>query len=141
MRVVDARQTFLGIWIRRVIEGEPIEIWGDGRQIRDFNYVDDVVDAMLLVARRDEANGKIYNLGSTEIINLQDLAKKLIALNGGGGCTVIPFPPNRKAIDIGDYYSDYSLIRNTLGWEPQVDLDEGLYRTLHYYRKHREQYW
>ncbi|HZQ05285.1 MAG TPA: NAD-dependent epimerase/dehydratase family protein, partial [Anaerolineae bacterium] len=86
MRVVDARQTFLGIWIRRVIEGEPIEIWGDGRQIRDFNYVDDVVDALLLVASRDEANGKIYNLGSTEIINLHDLAKKLIAHNGGGEC-------------------------------------------------------
>ncbi|RIK20588.1 MAG: NAD-dependent epimerase, partial [Chloroflexi bacterium] len=77
MRVKDARQTFLGIWLKRVIDKEPIEIWGDGLQLRDFNYVDDVVDAMLLAAASDKANGQIYNLGSAEIINLKDLAQKL----------------------------------------------------------------
>lgn len=141
MRVKDARQTFLGIWIKRVLDSEPIEIWGDGTQIRDFNYVDDVVEAMLLVASSDEANGRIYNLGSDETINLRDLAAKLIALNGGGECRLVPFPPDRKAIDIGDYYSDYRLIRGKLGWKPQVSLDEGLKRTLDYYRRYREQYW
>lgn len=141
MRVKDARQTFLGIWIKRVLEAKPIEIWGNGLQIRDFNYVDDVVEAMLLTAASDEANGQIYNLGSDEIINLSDLANKLITLNRGGGCNIIPFPPDRKAIDIGDYYSDYSLIQNKLGWAPRVNLDEGLTRTLEYYRKYREYYW
>ncbi len=141
MRVKDARQTFLGIWLKRVIDGEPIEIWGDGLQLRDFNYVDDVVDAMLLAAANDAANGKIYNLGSAEIINLKDLAHKLLALNGGGQCNIIPFPPDRKAIDIGDYYSDFSLIRGELQWQPRVDLNEGLRRTLEYYRKHRGEYW
>lgn len=141
MRVKDARQTFLGIWLKRVIDKEPIEIWGDGLQLRDFNYVDDVVDAMLLAAASDKANGQIYNLGSAEIINLKDLAQKLIALNGGGQCNIIPFPPDRKAIDIGDYYSDFTLIRNALQWEPRVDLDNGLRRTLEYYRKHRAEYW
>lgn len=141
MRVKDARQTFLGIWLKRVIDDEPIEIWGDGLQLRDFNYVDDVVDAMLLTAANDAANGKIYNLGSDEIINLKDLAHKLIALNSGGQCNIIPFPPDRKAIDIGDYYSDFNLIRQELDWQPRVDLEEGLYRTLEYYRKHRQEYW
>ncbi|MCG3142332.1 MAG: CDP-paratose 2-epimerase [Anaerolineae bacterium] len=141
MRVKDARQTFLGIWLKRVIDKEPIEIWGDGLQLRDFNYVDDVVDAMLLAAASDKANGQIYNLGSAEIINLKDLAQKLIALNGGGQCNIIPFPPDRKAIDIGDYYSDFNLIRSELQWEPRVALDEGLHRTLEYYRKHRAEYW
>ena len=141
MRVKDARQTFLGIWLRRVIEGEPIEVWGDGLQLRDFNYVDDVVDALLLVAACDEANGQIYNLGSDETINLRELAARLIALNGRGECKIIPFPPDRKAIDIGDYYSDFGLIRRTLGWTPQVGLEEGLHRTLAYYRKYREHYW
>jgi len=141
MRVKDARQTFLGIWLKRVIDKEPIEIWGDGLQLRDFNYVDDVVDAMLLAAASDKANGQIYNLGSAEIINLKDLAQKLIALNGGGQCNIIPFPPERQAIDIGDYYSDFTLIRNALQWEPRVDLDNGLRRTLEYYRKHRAEYW
>lgn len=140
MRVKDARQTFLGIWIRRVLEEQPIEIWGDGLQIRDFNYVDDVVEAMLRVAESDSANGQIYNLGSAETINLADLGKKLIALNGGGQCNIIPFPPDRKAIDIGDYYSDFSLLRDSLAWTPQVNLDEGLTRTLEYYRRYREYY-
>ncbi len=141
MRVKDARQTFLGIWIKRVLDEQPIEIWGDGLQLRDFNYVDDVVEAMLLAAAREEANGQIYNLGSDEIINLKDLAHKLIALNGGGECNIIPFPPDRKAIDIGDYYSDYALIQKNLNWVPRVNLNEGLTRTLEYYRKHREYYW
>jgi UDP-glucose 4-epimerase len=141
MRVKDARQTFLGIWIKRVLDGEPLDIWGDGMQLRDFNYVDDVVAAMLLAAASDEANGSIYNLGSDEIINLRDLAQKLIALNGRGECRITPFPPERQAIDIGDYYSDYRLIQNTLGWRPAVGLDEGLSRTLEYYRAHKEHYW
>lgn len=141
MRVKDARQTFLGIWIKRIIEDEPIEIWGDGLQIRDFNYVDDVVDALLLTASSDAANGKIYNLGGDETINFCDLAAKLIALNGAGEYKIVPFPPDRKVIDIGDYYSDFSLIRQQLGWEPQVDLGEGLHRALEYYRKHRQEYW
>lgn len=141
MRVKDARQTFLGIWIKRVLASEPIEIWGDGLQIRDFNYIDDVIDALLLAAASEEANGQIYNLGSEETINLRDLAARLIELNGGGECRIIPFPPDRKAIDIGDYYSDYRLIRGRLGWKPRVSLDVGLRRTLEYYREFREQYW
>jgi len=141
MRVKDARQTFLGIWIRRLIEGETIEVWGDGTQIRDFNYVDDVVDAMLLAAATDDANGQIYNLGSDETINLRDLAALLVGLVGGGSFRVIPFPADRKPIDIGDYYADYRRIRGKLGWTPKVSLREGLARTLEYYRKYREHYW
>jgi len=141
MRVKDARQTFLGIWIRRLIEGETIEVWGDGTQIRDFNYVDDVVDAMLLVAATDDANGQVFNLGSDETINLRDLVTLLVEINGGGQYRVIPYPPDRKPIDIGDYYADYRRIRTKLGWTPQVSLREGLTRTLEHYRRYREHYW
>jgi UDP-glucose 4-epimerase len=141
MRVKDARQTFLGIWIRRLIEGEPIEIWGDGTQIRDFNYVDDVVDALLLAAMTEDSNGQVFNLGSEETINLRDLAALLVEINGGGDCRIIPYPPDRKPIDIGDYYADYRRIRGKLGWTPKVSLREGLTRTLEYYRQYREHYW
>jgi UDP-glucose 4-epimerase len=141
MRVKDARQTFLGIWIKRVLDGHAIDIWGDGQQIRDFNYVDDVVEAMLLSAASETANGKIYNLGNDETINLLNLAKKLIATNDGGECNVIPFPPDRKVIDIGDYYSDFTLARTELNWSPKINLDEGLARTLHFYRQYRRHYW
>jgi UDP-glucose 4-epimerase len=141
MRVKDARQTFLGIWIKSLIEGQPLEIWGDGTQIRDFNYVDDVVEALLLAASAEEANGQVYNLGSDETINLRDLAALLTEIYGGGSSRIVPFPPNRRSIDIGDYYADYRLIQGKLGWRPKVNLREGLKHTLEFYQKYREHYW
>ncbi len=141
MRVKDARQTFLGIWIRLLIEGEPINVFGDGLQLRDFNYVDDCVEAILLAGASDAANGKVFNLGSTEVVGLKALAEMMVDLEEGGAFELIPFPPERKAIDIGDYYSDYSLITQELGWAPKVSLQEGLKKTLAYYKKHQTHYW
>jgi UDP-glucose 4-epimerase len=141
MRVKDARQTFLGVWIKRLVDGEPIEVWGDGMQIRDFNYVDDVVDALLRAATTDDAYGQVYNLGSDETINLRDLAALCVEVNSGGDYRVIPFPHERKSIDIGDYYADYRKIRGKLGWQPHISLREGLKRTLEFYRANKEKYW
>jgi dTDP-glucose 4,6-dehydratase/UDP-glucose 4-epimerase len=142
MRVKDARQTFLGIWIRQLIEGQAIKVFGDGLQLRDFNYVDDCVEALLRAGMADGAIGKIYNLGSAEVISLADLARMMVAIDGRGGrFDIVPFPPERKAIDIGDYYSDFTLIRQELGWSPQVGLEEGLTRCFEYYRHWREKYW
>lgn len=133
MRVKDARQTFVGIWLRLLLEGTPFEVWG-GEQLRDFTYVDDCVDAMLLAAQDDKAIGKIYNIGGEKNVSLLQLAQLLIAANGGkGGYAVRQFPESRKKIDIGDYYSDDALIRKELGWTPRVPLEEGLSRTVAYY--------
>ncbi len=141
MRVKDARQTFLGIWVKNLLTGLPVKVFGDGLQLRDFNYVDDAVDAFLACATRDEAIGEVMNLGSAEVVNLKDLAVLMVDLAGEGAWEVIPFPPERKAIDIGDYYSDFTRARELLGWEPRTDLREGLARTLDYYRRHGGQYW
>ena len=141
MRVKDARQTFLGIWVRRLIEGVPFKVFGDGLQLRDFNYVDDCVEALLLAGASDITNGKVFNLGSTEIIDLKSLAEKAVNLGFGGSYEFIPFPADRKMIDIGDYYSDYSLIRETLGWQPRVGLRDGLRQTLAYYKSNFQHYW
>lgn len=141
MRVKDARQTFLGVWLRRIIDGEPIEVWGDGQQLRDFNYVDDVVEAMLMCAADPRADGRLYNLGSPESISLADLARQLVEINGNGTYRVIPFPPDRKRIDIGDYIADYAAIRSELGWQPRVGLRDGLSRSLEYFRTYRQNYW
>jgi UDP-glucose 4-epimerase len=141
MRVKDARQTFLGIWIKNLIEGKPVLVFGDGLQLRDFNYVDDVVEALLLVAADDKANGEIFNLGSQEVINLKDLAAMMVAMHEGETCEIVPFPPERKAIDIGDYYSDFSKIDKALGWKPRVSLNDGLRKTLDYYLKNHGHYW
>ncbi len=141
MRVKDARQTFLGIWVRLLLEGKPIKVFGDGLQLRDFNYVDDCVEALLLAGASDQANGKVYNLGSTEVLGLKPLAEMMVGLGYGGTFELIPFPPERKAIDIGDYYSDFSLITQELGWTPKVNMHEGLKKTMAYYQSHHRQYW
>jgi UDP-glucose 4-epimerase len=139
MRIKDARQTFLGVWIRRLLEGQPFEVWG-GEQLRDFTYVDDVVDALLLAAASDAANGQVFNLGGDRVISLHDLADLLVKLNEEGSYTVRTFPAARKSIDIGNYYADYGSIRARLGWQPRVSLEEGLRRTLAFYRLHLAQY-
>ena len=141
MRVKDARQTFLGYWLRQILTGKEIEVFGDGLQRRDFNYVDDAVRAFLLAATRDEAIGQVYNLGDAEVVSLLALAERLVELNGSGSYRVVPFPDDRKAIDIGDYYSDFSRIKAGLGWEPAVGLDEGVQRSLDFYREHGPAYW
>lgn len=141
MRVKDARQTFLGIWVRLLIEGKSIKVFGDGLQLRDFNYVDDCVDAMLRAGSSDDANGKVFNLGSTEVIGLKDLAEMMVQLWKDGSFEIIPFPPERKVIDIGDYYSDYNYIKRILGWSPQTGLSRGLEKTLEFYKKYFSHYW
>lgn len=141
MRVKDARQTFLGVWLRRVIEGEPIQVYGDGRQLRDFNFVTDVVKALLQAASDPASEGQLFNLGNWEHISLEDLAALLVRLNKHGRYELIPFPADQKAIDIGDYYGDFSKIRKALGWSPEVPLENGLAMTLAYYRKHHAHYW
>jgi UDP-glucose 4-epimerase len=139
MRVKDARQTFLGIWIRRLIEGLPFEVWG-GDQLRDFTYVEDAVQALLCAAACSEANGRVFNLGGDRVLSLRGLADLLVEINGGGSYTVRCFPPDRKRIDIGDYYADFNRIRSLLGWCPLTGLREGLERTLEYYRQHLSHY-
>ena len=135
MRVKDARQTFLGVWISSALKGRVFEVWG-GYQLRDFAYVDDVVEALLLAASRPEAVGKVFNLsGSPPAVSLLGTAKLLARLSGSG-FKVKEFPAERRRIDIGDYYADDSLFRSSTGWAPEVGLEEGLQRTLTYFREH-----
>jgi UDP-glucose 4-epimerase len=141
MRVKDARQTFLGIWMRQLVEGKPLLVFGDGAQLRDFNYVDDCVDALLLAAQSEAAVGKVYNLGSQEVISLKDLAGLCTQLRAGAQWQLVPFPADRKAIDIGDYYGDFGRIGTELGWSPRVGLRDGLARTLAFYVDNALHYW
>ena len=141
MRVKDARQTFLGIWIKQILSGEVIKVFGDGEQQRDFNYVDDVVDALILSATREKAIGQVLNLGSNEVISLRKLADQLVQINGSGKWELIPFPPDRKAIDIGDYYGDWGKAKSILDWSPKVGLKSGLEQSLSYYENNQETYW
>jgi UDP-glucose 4-epimerase len=141
MLVKHNRQGFVGVFIRQAINGEEIKIFGDGRQRRDFNYVDDVVNALLLAAVEERANGEAFNLGGLEVFNLINFVETLIEVAGSGSYTIVPFPENKKKIDIGDYYGNYEKIRSVLEWEPHVKLREGLERTVAYFRQHKKHYW
>jgi UDP-glucose 4-epimerase len=141
MRVKDDRQTFLGTWLRLAVEGGELLIFGDGTQRRDFTYVDDAVDAFLLAGARPEADGEIFNLGGDPPVSLAELAQLLVEVAGGGSYRLVPFPEERRSIDIGDYFGDDSKIRGRLGWEPAVPLREGLARSLEYYRERAASYW
>ena len=139
MRIKDARQTFVGAWIRHLLENKPIEVWG-GSQLRDFTYVDDAVDALLLAAAHPEAAGRVFNLGGPPPISLHDLAALMVELHGSGRFITKTYPADRKKIDIGDYYSDDRLIRETLGWKPRCSLKSALTRTLRFYEKELKNY-
>ncbi len=134
------RQGFIGWFVRQAAFGEEILVFGDGRQKRDFNHVDDVVDAFLRAGALDASDGEVFNLGDDEPVSLLALVELLLEVAGGGRQRVVPFPPERKRIDIGDFYADITKVRTTLGWQPRRALRDGLAETVAYYRRHREHY-
>tara|TARA_X000000950_G_scaffold287560_1_gene400384 strand:+ start:680 stop:1588 length:909 start_codon:yes stop_codon:yes gene_type:complete len=140
MRIKDARQTFLGIWIRNLLEGKPLQIFGDGKQRRDYNYVEDVLDALLIAATEKNAVGNVYNLGAPDPLSLEDTAKTMCQEIEGSDYQMIRFPEDRKAIDVGDFVCDFTAFRNQFGWEPKVSFEEGIQRSLEYFQKEIEHY-
>jgi UDP-glucose 4-epimerase len=134
------RQGFIGWFVRKAALGEEIEIFGDGAQKRDFNHVDDVVDAFLRAGAMPASDGQIFNLGGDAPLSLLDLVKVLLEVSGGGSYRLVPFPEERKRIDIGDFHADTRKVRSTLGWAPKVPLARGLAETVAYYRACREHY-
>ena len=134
------RQGFIGWFIRLAVEGRPISLYGDGSQLRDLVYVDDVIDAFLRAGSNDDCNGEVFNVGGSEPISLQALASKLIGIAGGGRVDCVPWPVEKKAIDIGSFYADSSKLHAATGWAPTVSLDDGLTRTIEFYRANFARY-
>src|SRR5437867_1233615 len=135
-----SRQGFIGWFVRLVLENNEIQIFGDGTQLRDFVYVDDAVDAFLRAGADEASNGEAFNVGGLEPIRHRDLVELMIRTAGSGRFKCTSWPPEKKAIDIGDFYADSSKIRATLGWRPTTPLAEGLKRTFEFYRAHFDQY-
>ena len=139
MRIRDARQNFLGIWLRRALEGAAFEVWG-GEQRRELLFVDDAVEAFLCAALCADTAGQALNVGGGEPYTLLALAEALVRANGGGGFERREFPADRKRIDIGDFVTDDRRFRQLTGWAPRIGLDDGLARSLDYYRRHLASY-
>lgn len=134
LRIRDARQTFLGIWIRCVLEGKPFEVWG-GEQLRDLTYVDDVTEAFLLAAHTKACHGRIFNIGGAPPASLRDIAELLVRLAGPPAhYATREFPADRATIDIGSYHADDTAFRAATGWAPRVGLEDGIRRSLEWFR-------
>jgi len=134
------RQGFIGWFIRLAIEGREIQIFGDGSQMRDFVYVDDAVDAFLRAGFCNTCDGEVFNVGGSEPIAHRDLVEMLLDVAGSGSSVCVPWPAEKKRIDIGSFYSDSSKFRRTTGWEARISLREGFRRTIEYYRAYLPQY-
>ncbi|MBV8092627.1 MAG: NAD-dependent epimerase/dehydratase family protein [Acetobacteraceae bacterium] len=133
LRIRDARQTFLGIWMRQVLEGRPFEVWG-GAQLRDLTYVDDVTEAFLLAATTPECHGRIFNIGGFPPASLLSIAELMVKLVPSARYLTREFPADRARIDIGSYHADDRAFRAASGWGPFVGLEEGVQRSLDWFR-------
>jgi UDP-glucose 4-epimerase len=134
------RQGFIAWFIRLALEDREIQVYGDGSQLRDFVFVDDAADAFLRVGAADASNGMVLNVGGLEPISHRDLVELLVSVAGSGRARCVEWPPEKKAIDIGDFYADSSLIKRTVGWQPSTPLRDGVARTMEFYRAHMHHY-
>ena len=137
--IKNARQGFIGWFVNRAILGETIQLFGTGEQIRDFTHVDDVVNAMCLAALSENTYGNVYNLSGPRA-SLRKIAELLIKYSGQGSLHIVPFPEERKKIDIGDFYGDSTKLKNVTGWKPEISLDKGLKQMVDYYKINKEYY-
>ena len=146
-------QGFANWFIRQAMNNEQIQLWGGGVSLRDFNYVDDVVEALLMAMASPKTDGQVYNLGAFRrkngkyeevcgnIKTVSEIANLITKIAQSGSCVEIPYPEEKRSIEVGHFYSDTTKIYNELGWEPQVPIEEGIRRTIEFYRKYKENYW
>ena len=139
--VKHARQGFVGWFIKQAIDGEEIQVYGDGQQVRGFNYVDDVVDALLIAGANEKVKGDYFNLGGERAVAIEEFVKLLVKAAGRGSYRIVPFPADKKAIDIGSVYSSAAKFNFVTGWRARVPIEEGLARTVEYYQRYRQHYW
>jgi nucleoside-diphosphate-sugar epimerase len=133
-------QGFISNFVRRVMTGQAIEIFGDGRQLRDPVYVDDVVDCFLLAGAATRLPARQYNVGGGEVLTVAHIAEAVSAAAAAPAPVFRPFPEEQKAIDIGSYSTDSSLVRQDFGWSPRVNFETGMARTIEFFRKELPHY-
>jgi nucleoside-diphosphate-sugar epimerase len=138
-RINDDRQGVAAVFLRQALLGKTIDLYAGGHQRRDFNYVEDVVDALLLAAGNSRCHGKVFNLGAAKSNSLLEFTA-ILREQCQFTVRCVPFPDDQKIIDIGDYYGDFSAFRDATGWEPKTTLEEGIRQTVAFYREQGNSY-
>jgi len=131
--IKHSRQGFIGWFMNRALLGEQIQLFGGGAQVRDFTYVDDAVEALLLAATNPICYGGTFNL-SGERASLMDVAEHLRKISPKTRINKVEFPAESKKIDIGDYYGNSEKFYGVTRWQPRTNLADGLAASLEYFR-------
>ena len=139
--MAHGRQGFMNWFMRLAMDGGEIRVYGDGAQLRDLVYVDDLVDAFLLAGIKPAADGEAFNIGSGDPRSVRSLDELVVVAAGRGCVRMVEYPPDQRPIEVGDYVADITKIRETLGWSPSVPLEEGIRRTIDYFEPRRHLYW
>ncbi len=139
-QIKHGKYNIVNWFIRQALEGNAITIYGDGKQIRDYIYIDDLVEAFILAGVKDESNGKVFNLGSGIATKFHEMARTIISEISSGSITNIPWPDNYINIETGDFVADITKISNMIDWKPTINLKEGIKKTCEYYRKNIKNY-
>jgi UDP-glucose 4-epimerase len=127
--------------IRLALDGQPITIFGEGRILRDFVYIDDTVEAILKTAASTDCVGEVINVGSDQPSSFLELAQTICRHVPEARIVFTEFTPERKAQEPGDFYSNIDKISRLVGWQPTTRLDEGVRRTVEFYQAERKCYW
>ena len=139
--MAHGRQGFMNWFMRQAMDGGEILVYGDGAQLRDLVYVDDVTDAFLLAGADPSADGEAFNVGSGAPVSVRRLAELVVAAAGRGRVRLVEYPPDQRPIEVGDYQADITKIGRTLGWTPAMPIEEGIARTVAYFEPRRDEYW
>ncbi len=146
-------QGFTNWFIRQAMNNEEIQLWGGGESLRDFNYVDDVVEALLMVAASPKTDNHVYNLGAfirqngkykelgDNIKTVAEVAELITKIAGSRQPVKVPYPEDKMSIEVGHFYADATKIHEEVGWEPRISMQEGIRRTIEYYKRHKGRYW
>jgi nucleoside-diphosphate-sugar epimerase len=128
-------------FIRLALEGQPLTVYGDGGQKRDYIFVEDVAEALLLAALTPETEGQVYNLGSGVGTPFIDMVRCIADLLPGTAVQQVEWPRDRYFVETGDYISDITRLTKSVAWTPKTSMAAGISKTISYYQRHRSQYW
>ncbi|MBI2663252.1 NAD-dependent epimerase/dehydratase family protein [Candidatus Woesearchaeota archaeon] len=135
------KYSIINWFIRQAIENKKITVYGDGSQMRDYIYIDDVADAFIQSAINKNAYGEVFNLGSGEGTKFIDMVNTIVETVGSGEVAKVPWPKEWKNVETGDYIGDISKLKNAINWKPKISLKEGIKKTYEFYRENKENYW
>lgn len=139
-QVKHSKYSLVGWFVRQAMENKLIKIYGDGQQLRDYIFIDDIVEAMLDCGANDGTNGEIINIGSGTSTKFCDMVSSVLECVKSGSMEFVPWPDNYEKVETGDISVDISKLQNITGWKPKFTLKEGISRTYEYYKQYMDKY-